>query len=127
MRRSNNGGRVPNHARPCRRCRLVWLNGVARTNGSPVYVHLYGCACSWLYHCDQRSIRSSNSAALSKSPLLRNFLTSTLKNSSTWFSHDPCVGVKWNTCSCSGLLRNARLCFPVLSSFSGTLRPHHLA
>lgn len=43
---SINCGREPNQARPCRRCRRVWPAGVARTSGSPVYVHRYGCARS---------------------------------------------------------------------------------
>src|SRR5271154_4093729 len=127
MRRSNNDGRVPNQALPCRRCRLVWLKGVARTNGSPVYVHRYGCACSRLYHCSHSSIRSSKSATLVKSPRLRNLRASTLKNSSTWLSHDPCLGVKWNTWSWSGSLRNARRCCPVSISFLDTLMPHQPA
>ena len=45
-----------------------------------------------------------------KSPRFRNCRASTLKNNSTWFSHEPCLGVKWNTCLCSGSLSHARRC-----------------
>jgi hypothetical protein len=58
-----------------------------------------------------------------KSPCFKNRRTRTLNHNSTWFSHEPCVGVKWKTCLCSGSLRNARRSAPVRNRFSisGTL------
>ena len=44
---------------------------------------------------------------------LQNRRPNTLNHSSTWFSQDPWIGVKWNTCLWVGSVRKARRCLPV--------------
>ena len=49
---SNNGDASRTRPGPADVAGVFWPVGVARTSGSPVYVHRYGCAFSWLSPSD---------------------------------------------------------------------------